>query len=162
MEMLVSLSLLGLILAAIATAVNSSVVSYAENDRIAEVSQTSRITLNRITSSIRTAQSVSVDEAHGTLTVLPTDVTVRQIVYKVDRGSLCMFETPVGGTEQRYPLIDGTGDVRLVSFSIKPVMGSDWQFITCTKTVSMKLGLMVGQQLMFITASADPRKNQLF
>jgi len=58
-EVLLSLAILGMLLAAVALAFNASAVNYSENEAMFKAMNTARQALLRITTEIRTAQSVA-------------------------------------------------------------------------------------------------------
>ena len=58
-EVLLSLAILGMLLAAVALAFNASAINYSENEAMFKAMNTARQALLRITTEIRTAQSVA-------------------------------------------------------------------------------------------------------
>ena len=162
-EALIALMILAVLLAAIALAVHASIASYQENDKIASVTQSARFVLNRIVNDIRTAAAV--DSTSTKLTIIPPDdgSGLQQIQYEYDSSSHALvYRRTVNGQTTSHTLIGGGDEARLTVFYVLRETGTDWQGLPCTKSIKLRMGFTVDDNDFAVTASADPRRNQLY
>ena len=136
-EMLLSLMILGMVLAAVALAFNASATNFSENEAMFKAMNTARQALLRITTEIRTAQAVAVigtgageDPADNSqCSILTSDS--RNITYRYNSGdstlylddnlassSYVMCENVTAMTFIRVPVPDDPSSIRNVRVSI--------------------------------------------
>ncbi len=160
-EMLMALAILAMLLSAVALAMHASLQNYGENTKIAELTQTARVVLNRMMSEIRTADAV--DSASQRVTVVPptNPEGLTEIEYELLDGVLYCRRT-VNGTQTSEPLIASDEDVRVTGFSISDETGTiviDDVEVVYTKSVTARMDLESGGNTLSVTASACPRRN---
>ena len=160
-EVLLGLVLTAMLLTALAAAISVSFISYDQNTRIADTTQTVRAILGRMANDIRTADAVTTTA--GTISIIPPanaqGLTLIEYVYA--NGALTMNRT-VNGVVSVCPLLDNTGDVQISGFAISATQGLDSNGVTCTRSVTARLTVTDGNQQLSVTASAAPRRNQSF
>lgn len=160
-EALVAVALMGALLAAVAGAFHGSLQSYDENQDISSLTQTVRSVLRRITRDIRAAAAVNAD--FNKITIIPPDdgSGLTQIVYEFSYSAQMLTRTEtVSGTDSTILLFDD--DVSLMTFYAMAETGKDWQDTDSTKNVTMFLEFEHEDQWHRVTASAAPRRNQLY
>ena len=155
-EVLMSLALLGMLLAAVAVGVHTSLMSYKENEEIAAVTQSARFVLHRMMREIRTAAVI--DSASSQLTITPPDdgSGLSQIRYDYYDGVLYYHRT-VSGEETSYVLLGGDDDDAAVN-AFNVIREIDQAGLTLSVTV--RLDLAVDNQPFAVTASSTVRRNQ--
>jgi len=136
-EVLLSLAILGMLLAAVALAFNASAVNYSENEAMFKAMNTARQALLRITTEIRTAQDVALigtgpgdDPLDNSQCSMHTP-DGRDITYRYDSGdntlylddnlassSYVMCENVTAMTFERAYVPDDPSAVRSVCISI--------------------------------------------
>ncbi len=159
-ELLLALSLLSTLMVAVGVAVDASLYSYAENEKIADFNQVARVILTRMSHEIRTAAAV--DSTDSEITIIPPgggDVT--QIQYAFEGGTLYYRRTTGSGMTESV-LVAGDENVHLTTFYVIRETGLDWQGLSCTKSLTIRMGFTSGGETFWITASASPRRNQLY
>lgn len=160
-EALLALALMGVLLAAVAGAFHASLQSYDQNQNIASLTQTVRSVLRRVTRDIRAAAAVNAES--GKITILPPDdgSGLTRIVYEFDHTTQTLTCTrTVNGVDSSIDLFGD--DVALMSFYAMPETGKDWQDTDSTKNVTMFLEFNHKGERHRVTASAAPRRNQLY
>jgi len=157
-ELLISLALLAMLLLAVAVAMQGVCVGYAENRRIAEVTQTARVVLHRMMKEVRTAEAI--DSAPQRISIIPPDNEdgLTAIEYQLVDGTLYYRQT-VNGTESSHPIISSAGEVQIDDFQVSRETAIDGEGLTYTKTLTAKLSLKVGANPFRVTASACLRRN---
>lgn len=160
-EMLVALVISAMLLAAVAVALHAWLFSYEQNEQLAAVTQTARAVLNRMTREIRTAQAI--DYSGGLLTILPPDdgSGISQMKYE-NTGSELIYSVTKDGDESSYDLVADTDDVQVSSFSITQETGQDSEGYDCCKSLTIQIVLQVDGKEMPYTATARPRRNQIY
>jgi len=92
-EVLLSLAILGMLLAAVALAFNASAVNYSQNEAMFKAMNTARQALLRITTEIRTADYVGIipgdDPDDSQCSILTSDS--RNITYRFDSGDSTLY-----------------------------------------------------------------------
>lgn len=160
-EVLLSLAILAMLMAAIGSAVYASLDSYEQNEHIASATQATRAVLDRISRDIRTAAAVSAGSTQITI-ITPAGSEAQQIDYDWDSGDgVLYYRRKVDGSTTSYPLL-GDGDVTISSFSVTYETGLDWEGISCTKSVTVLLDIAIDGKTFTMTGSASPRRNQLY
>lgn len=157
-EMLIALAILALLLAAVALAFHGSLMSYSENQKIAEVIQASRVVLHRIMTEVRTAEAIDVDSQR--ISIIPAANTqgLTQIEYVLD-GDVLYCRRTVNGAEVVEPFIASDGAVRIDEFTVSRETAVDGEGLTYTRSITASLGLRSGENTFQVTASACPRRN---
>ena len=160
-ELLLTLALLGVLLAGLAVAIDASMLSYRENEKIATATQAARVILNRMTTEIRTAAAV--DSTSTQITIVPPDdgSGLEQIQYDYAEGAL-YYRRTINGATASYVLLGAGDEVTVSSFAVLREVGLDWQGTPCTKSITVRLSLLVKNETFAVTASASPRRNQLY
>ncbi|MDY6914170.1 MAG: prepilin-type N-terminal cleavage/methylation domain-containing protein [Planctomycetota bacterium] len=160
-ELIIAMSILAMLLAAVAGAVHSSFHGYDENTKIADASQTVRAAVERIARDVRTATAVNTTSS--TITIIPPDdgSGLEQIQYDYT-GSTLVYRRTVSGQTTSSDLL-GTGDnITIIAFTVTREMGQDWQGLDCTKSITAYLSFTIDNQTTETTFSAAPRRNQLY
>ncbi len=161
LELLISISLLAMLMASVAAAVHASLQSSTENTKLAALTQSARSVLNRITHDVRTAAAVDVTSTAVTI-IPPAGSGMDQIQYEFADGVL-YYRRTVSGSQESFVLIGSADEnVTVGSFLVLSEIGLDWQGVSCTKSVTVTLGLTSGSNTLTVTASASPRRNQTF
>ncbi len=160
-EVLLSLAILAMLMAAVGGAVFASLDSYEENENIATATQATRSVLDRIARDIRTATAVSAGSTQITI-ITPAGSEAQQIDYEWDTGDRVLYyRRNVDGSTTSYPLL-GDGEVTIDSFTVTYETGLDWQGTSCTKSVSVSIAIAIDGKTFTMTASAAPRRNQIY
>ena len=158
MEVLLAMAILAMLMAAMGAGVKTAMSSYHENENLATSSQSARAVLTRILTDIRTCAAVNATATQ--ITILPADAnTVQQIQYDFVSGALYYRRTTAAGTTS-YPML--AGNVGLTSFVVSQDTGLDWQGLSCITELSIRMGVCVDRQVLSISGSAAPRRNQLY
>jgi prepilin-type N-terminal cleavage/methylation domain-containing protein len=160
-EIITALTIMALLLSAVATAIHASLTSYKENEKIAAAMQTARSVLDRMTRDVRTAQAVAY--ASGVLTIIPPadGSGVTEIQYEYSSPDL-LYRVTKSGTQTTHTLVGGSDEVQVSSFTIQDEPGKDWQEYDCTKSVLFQVTLSIDGKTFTTTASARPRRNLLY
>ncbi len=104
-ELLIALTLMGMLISAVALAFDASTVSYRENEDIINVVNVARQTLIRITTQLRTASAVSTTDPANTCTFITADG--QDITYSYDAGAQKLYLiTNDDATDADYVLCD--------------------------------------------------------
>lgn len=161
LELLIALTLMAALLTSVGIAMKASFQSYSENEKIAAATQAGRSVLGRITNDIRTAEAV--DSTSTQVSIIPPDNAegVQLIQYEFDGGTL-YYRRTVNGTTTSYVLLGGNDDVTVSSFNVDREVGVDWQGNNCTKSITLQVTFVVDDRTLSLTASADPRRNQIY
>ena len=165
LEMLLSVTVLAMLLAAVAVAVHGSLTNSAENAKIAAATQAARFALNRIMRDIRTAAAVDEYAGSTKVTIVPPEdgSGTQQIQYEYDAGQrTLLYHVTVNGSKTTHTLFGGQDDVTVRSFHAIYELGKDWQDLDCTRSVTVRIEFEVDNQTFAVTASAAPRRNQLY
>ena len=160
-EVLLSLSILAMLMAAIGGAVYASLESYEENEHIATATQATRSVLDRISRDVRTAAAISTG-ASQIVIITPAGSEAEQIDYDWDSSNgVLYYRRKVSGSTTSYPLL-GDGEVTINSFTVTSETGLDWQGVSCTKSVTVSIAIAIDGKTFTMTASAAPRRNQFY
>lgn len=160
-EALIALSITAMLLASVATVFNASLTSYRENDTLAEVTQTARVTLDRIMRDVRRADDVNYTATQITIFPVSDGSGLQQIQYDYVGGTVWYRKT-VNGATTSYPVLTGTDTVAVVLLSVTGQAGKDYNNVNCTKAVTLRLDLKSKNQTLSLTASGSPRRNQVY
>ena len=160
-EMLISLAITALLMAAVAGAVQAVLMSYTENMSIAEVAQASRVVLYRMMSEARTADAISIGSHRLTIIPPANEQGIDQIEYELSGGVLS-YRTTVDGNTTSQAVVSAGQSVEIVAFTVTRQTAVDGEGVTYTVSVTAQLTLQCGKETMPITASACPRRNLTF
>ncbi len=156
-ELLISLALMGAILAATAVAMQGVFMSYTENEKIASVTQTARVVLHRMMREIRTADAVTSTASSINIIPAANAENVEEIEYDLENGALYYRQT-IGGITNSTLILDSTGDVELVGLTVARETGMEGQ-VSYTKRVTVQFVVRAGGNVLDVTASVCPRRN---
>ncbi len=160
-ELLLSLTITAMLMAAIGTSVNGALTSYSENAKISDATQSLRSTLGRITREIRRANAIACYSSSISIIPIPDGSGVTLIQFeRGDDGKLYYRSTDGSGT-QSYVLI-GDGKVAVDTFELTSEMAPDNLGVYYTTRVTIHLQVIIDNKLHAVTASACPRRNQLY
>jgi Tfp pilus assembly protein PilW len=152
--MLLSLCIMGMVIAAVAGATYVSTQTYDTNQNAAKLGTSARAILERIAREIRGATSVTCSTNH--LTIIPASGSTTQIDYVLEAGQFYSDRTTGTGTERYYLL--GSGDsVSVTQFEIT-VTTSVIETQTVTSLVTVQLNLSAEGQPLVVSTSACPRQ----
>ncbi len=153
-----ALAMLAALLAAVATAMQATFVSFEENRDVAAVSQSARWGLNRIMGDIRTADGLSTTSTQVTIVPPDTGDGLMQIRYAYENGILRCYRTVNGSTTSSAIL--GDGEIDLTTFVVSREWGTDAYGDSCVVRVTIRLEFSVDGKSLAMTASAAPRRKQ--
>ena len=166
-EVLLAMVICAMLMTAIAVAVHASLMSYVENEKTSTIVQTSRALLNRMMTDVRTAQAVT--STATSLTIIPSggvNPNITEIEYEFIGGKL-LYHVTESGVQTTHILIDDPATqksekVQVTSFSVLREVGKDWQGIDCTKSITVRLVLLIDDQSLGLSTTAVPRRNQIY
>ena len=147
-ELLVSLAIAGLLLAAIAVAFNASVINYRENEDIFKTVNNTRQALSRITTDLRTGHSFKLDDPDYQCTFFAAgnkDITYE---YRIANNNLYLI---TNSDNQEYLLCDNVGSMSFIKTLTDE--GTD------VKSVQISMTVFSGNIQRTISAAAVVRKN---
>ncbi len=157
-EMLIALSIMALLLAALALATHAAFQSCAENAKIAEVTQAARVVLHRIVTEVRTADAVLGET--GRIRIIPpeNDQGLTEIRYELTDSALYCRRV-VNGHTTSVVLVPADGAVCVEGLGISRETDVDGEGVTYTKSLTAELALRSGDNVFRVSASACPRRN---
>ncbi len=159
-ELLAAVTIMAMLMAAVAGAMQACFQTYAENERIAAMTQTGRAILWRMGQELRTAKAVSYDD--GLLEIIPpTGSTNEMIEYQLVNGEL-IYTLTTDGNATEHKLISNTDDVKVESFTMAKTMGTDWKDRTCVKSLTTTMTLSADDNELKITSTTSPRRNLIY
>ena len=153
-ELLISLTLMVVLMTAIAVATQGTLSAYEHNNRTSELTQLARAIQQRMTREIRTA--VAVDCATNTLIIAPAEGP-DEVRYFLDDSNNFVYRTYYGATQNDYVLVAADGDVTVQDFVVTVTTVSDVPVLA-----TIRLDLASGDQTYSVTCSAAPRRNQSY
>jgi prepilin-type N-terminal cleavage/methylation domain-containing protein len=151
-EVLLSLAIAGILLAAVATAFNASIINYRENEDIFVAVNSIRQALFRITTQLRTANAVDPNAPSNECTMITSsgdDITYR---YNVDDNKLYLI-TNDDLSDDDYVLCE---NVTAATFT-KDTVIEDMQIIV--KSVQISMTVMSGDEQRTVASAAVIRRN---
>jgi len=164
-ELLVSLAIAAILMAAVATAVHGSLMNQTENAKIADASQAARFVLHRIMGDIRTAAAIDPYAGATMIKIVPPadGSGTQELKYQYNPSSESLnLSITVSGDTTTQTLFGGQDDVKVRSFHAIYELGQDWQGLQCTKSVTIRMEFEVRNQTFALTTSASPRRNLLY
>lgn len=159
------MSLLALLLTSMAVAFQASMDNIEENGRLSDATQAGRSVLSRITMEVRDAAAIDLAQSSDTLVImLPADGSGndRRTRYSFGSGILTRESLVNGSVTESQALLGLNDGVSVNSFNVTIVTGLDWQKYTCAKSVTLALDFRQDGLRHTVTASACPRKNQIY
>ncbi len=157
LEVLLAITVLGMLLASVGVAFKVSMMGYEVNDDFTSATQIARNTLGRMMRDVRMA--VDLDSTATRLEIIPPDdgSGLTKIVYELSDATL-YYRRTVSGVETSHVLLnqDDTGAVETFQ-----VLRED-DLVGEPISVSVRLVIRVGNQPLGVTSSATLRKRQLY
>jgi prepilin-type N-terminal cleavage/methylation domain-containing protein len=130
-EVLIAVTILSILLVAIATAFNASAMNYKENAGIAEAMNSARQALTRMTTLIRTGYPVPADTAANTCSLLTADG--QDIVLSYDSAQKKLYYVTASTTDTDPVLCE---HVTAMTFT-KSLVAGDVQSVVINMTVTV-------------------------
>ena len=155
-EVILALAILAMLLAAVAVAVHASMQSYTENERIASVTQASRVILSRMMAEVRSAADVNSSDTQLTITPPVDGSGLQQIQYEYTNGELHYRRTVSGVQSDDILTGDGADEIVISAFSIVREDSDE----EVPLSVKVRLVLARGTASFAVTASAAIRRTQ--
>lgn len=156
-EMMMSLVIMAMLMTAVGTAVDGSLNSCSENNKIASATQLGRMILGRMLREVRTC--VDLDSTGQMLDITPRDPIAEtdptRIVYELVDGVLARRAT-VGGSESSQVLLGGQDGTSVEAFVV--LREDDIEGNPVSVTVRLVLG--VDDRIFSLTTSAAIRNGQ--
>ena len=144
-ELLISLAITAMLLAAVAVAFNASVKNYQENEGMFKAMNSARQALLRMTTQLRTANVVNIDSLTTECTLT---IATGQITYRYNSGDKKLYLITPGGN---YVLCD---NVTAISFT--KALTTDG---TKVKSVQISMTVGIGNNSQTVSSAAVIRKN---
>jgi len=157
-EVLLALTILAILLSAVALAMQGGLKCFDESEQIAQLIQTSQVVLNRMMSEVRTAQAVDTDTQRISIIPPENDDGITNIEYELVDGVLYYRQT-INGEQTSQELISSDDVARVVSFTVSSETAIGEDDLIYTRSVTATLKLQAGDNQFTITASACPRRN---
>jgi prepilin-type N-terminal cleavage/methylation domain-containing protein len=151
-ELLLVLAITGMLLAAVATAFNALSISHAENERMFKAVSKARQAMLRITTQLRTAESVGTDSQTDQCTLTSSSGENLTYLYDSDAATLYLV-TNDDGSDPDYVLCDNVSAARFD----KATFSSDGE--TKVKYVQISLTITDGDTQQTVNAAAAVRRN---
>jgi prepilin-type N-terminal cleavage/methylation domain-containing protein len=150
-ELLISLMITGMLLAAVASAIHASSVNYNANESIFKSMNIARLTLLRITAEIRTAQGVVVSEASTQCSLVTTDGADITYLYD-DAEKILYLVTNDDATDADHVLCENVTDVTFTRTTYASEPGT-------VKDVMISITTNVGDVSQTLSSAVVLRKN---
>ncbi|HLB74266.1 MAG TPA: hypothetical protein VJJ98_09630, partial [Sedimentisphaerales bacterium] len=151
-ELLISLAITAMLLAAVAVAFNASVINYRENEEIYRAINGARQALFRITSQLRTAIAVDPNAAANECTLITADS--EDLTYRYDGTAKALYLVTNGDpTDPDYKLCE---NVKTVTFT-KDIVVED--AVIKVRSVQIAMTVTAGDTEEKVSAAAVIRRN---
>jgi type II secretory pathway pseudopilin PulG len=158
-ELLIALAIMAMLLTSVAAAFHASLATVDQNQKIATVTQVSRITLHRIMAEARRG-IVAETAAHSVSIQPPEDGRNLDILkFELVNGTLLYHQTDIHGVTTDYTLLSSADGVVVRDFAVSWEDGKDSEGLDCTKDITARLDLEVDGNRFTVTASTNPRRN---
>ena len=152
-ELLIALAITAILMVAVASAFEASIVNYSQNEDIFRTVNTARQALLRMTTEIRTATEVLMNsEPSSQCTFLLAD-GVTDITYKYDSSEMKLYLVD-NDSGQEYVLCD---NVTAMSFSKGTAFDKDG--LEYVKSVQISITVVSGSESRTVSAAAVIRRN---
>lgn len=150
-ELLVTLMITGMILAAIGGAISASATNYRVNEDMFKAMNTARLTLLKITTEIRTAQAVAVGEAETRCSILTSDGSDITYSYNADEDTLYLI-TNDDLADEDYVMCENLSDVTFTRRTLPSDPGM-------VKDVKISITANIGDVTQKMSSAAVVRNN---
>jgi prepilin-type N-terminal cleavage/methylation domain-containing protein len=148
-ELLISLAVVGILLAAVAVAFNASAINYRENNDIFNAVNSARQALTRITTQVRTADKVFVDgETEAQCSMETAQDPCQFIRYQYNSGDKTLYLETNGNS---YVLCKNVADMRF-----EKTKATNNSF---AKSVQISITVAAGDTQRTVSAAAVVRRN---
>lgn len=151
-EMLVSIAIMGILLAAVAVAFDASVINYHQNRDIFKATSDVRGALLRITTQLRTAQAVATSETNNQCSFLASDGANFTYLY-VQADKKLYLVTNDDLSDSNYLLCD---NVTAMTFT-KTIGDNDG--VSFVRAVQISITVECGQSQKTMSAASVIRRN---
>ena len=160
-EVILSLAIMAVIMAAVGAAMHGAFLAYAENNKIAQVTQTTRSVLHRMMQEVRTAEAVT--STATSISVVPPDngEGLTLIVYQLTDGTL-FYERTVNGEVLSEPVVGAGDGVTIQNFTVWRETATDGDSVEYTTRLTARLDISVGANRLDVSAAVCPRRNMTF
>ena len=162
--MLLAITISAMILAAIYTAVQVSMMSYEETTGASSLYQAARVITERMRKEIRAAEAVSLSKSPTALVLsIPGDDGTMTVTYALIDGNL-VYRSAGGQYDTKVVLLASSRDVTLAAFDVvldQEATQQGGEETIVTKNVTVRLDLNCGGQVLSVDASASPRQSVL-
>jgi prepilin-type N-terminal cleavage/methylation domain-containing protein len=152
-ELIVSMTLMAIILAALSVAMQAAFYSYEENQQIADLNQSARGIMDQIAGEIRVADNV--DCQTNMLKIYPNEAGGPDEIRYVLEGGVFYLRTITGSVMDSHVLLGSEDNVTVKGFAIDLEQTGD-----TTTLVKFQLDLACGDETFTVISTAAPRKNQ--
>ena len=173
-ELLIAMTLVTILLGSLAYSLLATLKTYDANDHVAQVTQTARVVLTRMSSELRTAENVTVTPSASTTTLTiappanPENITKIEYVFTKDtstgtpKGTLKYVRTK-GGASTSCDLLTSDDSVCLRDFVVTTQLGKDIHGLDAIVNISVNIQLDCGKDVSFpYTISVSPRRKQIY
>lgn len=162
-ELLISVTLISMLLSAIALAMHASLHSYDENDKTAIFTQTTRTLFVRMRREMRTAAAVDFEAPSNKLVIIPPadGSGLEQIEYEYNSSTKTLYyrQTVYGGTTTQV-VLDNNSPVTMTGFAVGYTIAQDGQGVYYTQRAVVEMTFDMRGRTYAGTCSATPRRNQ--
>jgi prepilin-type N-terminal cleavage/methylation domain-containing protein len=148
-EVLISLAIMGILLAALGTAFNASAINYRENREISMTMNSARQAMDRMVMLIRTGQPDPADTAAATCTLVAADGTDMTFSYNAGQKKLYCI---TGG--QNRLLCENVTAMTFAKTTGKDSLNAD-----CVKSVVIAMTVKAGDVSQTVSGAAVVRPN---
>ncbi|HUW18754.1 MAG TPA: prepilin-type N-terminal cleavage/methylation domain-containing protein [Sedimentisphaerales bacterium] len=159
-EMLLSLAIAALLLAAVTAAFNASVVNYRENEDIFKSINKARQALFRITTQLRTAAAVAIDDPNNECSLLTADL--KRVTYRFNSADNKLYlVTDDDLFDSDYVLCDNVADMTFTRNTFTEIEDVNGIPVSVTKVRSVQTSMTVqsGDVCKKVSAAAVVRRN---
>ena len=160
-EVMLSLAIMAVIMAAVGAAMHGAFLAYAENNKIAQVTQTARSVLHRMMQEVRTAEAVT--STATSVSVVPPDNAegLSLIVYELTNGTL-FYKRTVNGEVLTEPVVGAGDGVTIQNFTVWRETATDGEGVEYTTRLTARLDISAGANRLDVSAAVCPRRNMTF
>lgn len=152
-ELLIALAITAILLAAVSVAFNASVINYNENEDIFEAANRARQALFRITSQLRTADSVDPNAPNNECTLITADGDDITYRYNTGEGKLYLV-TNDNPSDSDYLLCEG-----VTAMIFKKETVTEDGFPTYVENVQISMTVASGNVQKTVSGAAVIRRN---
>jgi prepilin-type N-terminal cleavage/methylation domain-containing protein len=151
-ELLISLAIAGMLLAAVAVAFNASIINYQENEDIFKAINSARQALFRITTQLRTAKMLDPNAPSNECTMITA--TGEDITYRYnDSDNKLYLVTNDDSTDDDYVLCE---NVTAATFTKETFIDDSWIKV---KSVQISMTVVSGDEKRTVASAAVIRRN---